>query len=148
MGFSIEAQECIERQFDAYCCKIIRLKLWKCLEEMRRKTEYEVSLEDMSALSESNEKLTAYDFYPFYCSVFQIPHWNMKIMVKDEQLAKAFMGLEPEKREIVLLYYFTGMRDHEIAELLHLVRRTVAYRRLSALSKMKSLMGNLEWTDE
>jgi len=44
-------------------------------------------------------------------------------------------------REHILLSYFLDMSDAEIANVLNMVRRSVAYRRTSTLKLLKNLMG-------
>ena len=59
------------------------------------------------------------------------------------------LSLPQDRLEIVLLYYFLGMSDTEIAAHLNLVRRTVAYRRTSSLQELKKFMeiNADEWND-
>ena len=42
---------------------------------------------------------------------------------------------------VILLSYFLDMSDAEIANVLNMVRRSVAYRRTSTLKLLKNLMG-------
>ena len=65
---------------------------------------------------------------------------GFEISIKDELLAEALKTLPQDRREIILLSYFLGMTDPEIAEHLNLVRRTVAYRRTSTLQALKKCM--------
>lgn len=44
-------------------------------------------------------------------------------------------------RRTILLSYFLDMSDAEIANVLNMVRRSVAYRRTSTLKLLKNLMG-------
>ena len=46
-----------------------------------------------------------------------------------------------DRRDIILLSYFLDMSDAEIANVLNMVRRSVAYRRTSTLKLLKNLMG-------
>lgn len=52
--------------------------------------------------------------------------------------AKRYCGT---KRGTILLSYFLDMSDAEIANVLNMVRRSVAYRRTSTLKLLKNLMG-------
>ena len=63
------------------------------------------------------------------------------ILIKDDRLAEALNTLPPDNRDIFLMYWFLGMADREIAEHLHMVRRTVNARRQSAYRLLKELMG-------
>jgi len=55
-------------------------------------------------------------------------------------MAEALAALPEDKRRIVLLYYFLGMNDREISEMLNIVRETVQYRRTSALKQLKQFL--------
>ncbi len=47
-------------------------------------------------------------------------------------LLEAIRTLPEEKRKAILLYYFEGMNDTEIAELFNTSRSTIQYRRTSS----------------
>lgn len=62
------------------------------------------------------------------------------IAVKDELLAEALQELHDRKRDIILLSYFLGYNDVEIAERLNPVRRTVNDHRNKVLKDLKNRM--------
>ncbi len=132
-----------ERQFDAYCCKILNLKARTCHAKLAKKAEKEQSLDDLSAVE--IEALAIRDKYPSCYTCFTVPGFDFHISIEDERIAEACSHLDTAKRNIVLLYFFLDMRDWEIAELLHVVRRTVCYRRQAALKVLRLL---LEETNE
>ena len=59
----------------------------------------------------------------------------------NSSLAEAISALPVDRRDIILLSYFLDMSDAEIANVLNMVRRSVAYRRTSTLKLLKNLMG-------
>ena len=63
------------------------------------------------------------------------------VCIDDEALAEAISALPVDRRDIILLSYFLDMSDAEIANVLNMVRRSVAYRRTSTLKLLKKLMG-------
>lgn len=63
------------------------------------------------------------------------------VCIDDETLAEAISALPVDRRDIILLSYFLDMSDAEIANVLNMVRRSVAYRRTSTLKLLKNLMG-------
>lgn len=64
-------------------------------------------------------------------------------------LTKSIRTLPEEKRKAVLLYYFEGMNDTEIAELFDTSRSTIQYRRTSSFEKLrKYLEENADEWDE
>ena len=61
------------------------------------------------------------------------------------RVQRTLKTLPKDRLEIILLYYFLGMNDPEIAAHLNLLRRTVAYRRTSSLQELKKFMeGNAD----
>ena len=55
-------------------------------------------------------------------------------------LLEAIRTLPEERRKIVLLYYFEGLTDIEIAKQLNISRSTVQYRRTSAFEQLKKYL--------
>lgn len=60
--------------------------------------------------------------------------------IHSTKLSKALSYLMPKNREIILLFYFTGMTDAEIGGLLKIDRATVNRRRKAAESQLRDLM--------
>ena len=64
-------------------------------------------------------------------------------------LLEAIRTLPEEKRKAVLLYYFEGMNDSEIARLFNTSRSTIQYRRTSSFELLrKYLEENADEWDE
>ena len=64
-------------------------------------------------------------------------------------LLEAIRTLPEEKRKAILLYYFEGMNDTEIAELFNTSRSTIQYRRTSSFEQLrKYLEENADEWDE
>ena len=64
-------------------------------------------------------------------------------------LLEAIRTLPEEKRKAILLYYFEGMNDTEIAELFNTSRSTIQYRRTSSFERLrKYLEENADEWDE
>ena len=63
-------------------------------------------------------------------------------------LAEALRTLPEEKRNAVLLYYFEGMTDNDIAKLLNISRSTVQYRRTSSFELLKRYLEERAYDDE
>ena len=55
-------------------------------------------------------------------------------------LLEAIRALPEERRKIVLLYYFEGLTDIEIAKQLNISRSTVQYRRTSSFEQLKKYL--------
>ncbi len=63
------------------------------------------------------------------------------ILIEDDRLAKALLGLSQENREIFMMHWFLRMTDEQIAKYMDIARRTVNTRRQKAYRLLKGLMG-------
>ena len=72
------------------------------------------------------------------------PLLGMDVEIMDGNLARALASLTPDRRAIVMLSYLVGMRDLDIAQLLHVNRSTVQYRRASILEELRTIMEGYE----
>ena len=92
-----------------------------------------------SELSQSQlDELRVTDKYPSDMTIFKVK--DFEFGVENDLLAAALESLNQTNRDIVLLSFFMDLSDTEIAEMLNIVRRTVQYRRISTLNKMKKHM--------
>ena len=130
----------IRHTFDRYCKKILKYAMFDYYRAIKRRSKREVVFSDMS-VSELAE-LSVTDEYFTNEYVFDILGEN--ISIANVELGKALSALPAGRRDIVIMYFFFGMNDREIAEHLNMARRTVAHQRTSTLRKLKSL---LEHTD-
>ena len=58
----------------------------------------------------------------------------------DEQIGEALQYVLPNQRAVLLLSFFKEYTDMEIARLLGISHKTVAYRKKNAIKKLKSLL--------
>ena len=119
--------------FDCYCKKILKNEAINIQKEYQRLNAVQTSFLELTA--QQLAKLSVYDEYSSDYSNFKVLEYD--IAVKNELLAEALQELPERKRDIVLLSYFLDYSDVEIAELLHLLQRTVGYHRTTALERMK-----------
>ena len=63
------------------------------------------------------------------------------ILIEDDRLAEALLGLSQENREIFMMHWFLRMTDEQIAKHMDMPRRTVNSRRHKAYRLLKELMG-------
>jgi len=129
-------EERIERQFDTICKQTLKYKARDCYRKIKRQAEREVSFSELS--EQDLAKLSVSDGY--FKDAYSFNVLGYDITVSDLSLAEALDTLPADRRDIILLAYFLGMKDWEIAERLNLVRRTVAYRRTSTLRELKNFM--------
>lgn len=131
-----------EEQFDSFCKKILQNHVRNYEKDLRRRRSRECFFEDIC----KDNRLKKYFSVPPYESTYIFHVMNMDVVVTDFFLGAALDELEDERRDIVLLAYFLEMTDQEIAECLHMIRRTVSYRRGATLKQLKKILEAL--TDE
>lgn len=140
MGTKYEAFN--EITFEAYCKKAINNAILKERQKKAARAKLEQSLSvltdaDFYALSKEDE--TA-DQSEESCRVFHVR--GMNIPVYNERLSLALSYLMPKDREIVLLYFFKGLKDADVALLVHISQSTVARRRKAAMGRLRELLEN------
>ena len=63
------------------------------------------------------------------------------VTVENAALGQAIAVLPIRLRDVALLYYFAGMSDPQIGQLLRLKPDTVQHRRAASLAKLRKLLG-------
>ena len=120
-------------EFNAYCKRTLRNELIDACRERKSRTQHEVSFADLTPHEEKQIDIRIGYFVnedeEAFCA------GGLKITAK--LLAEALHTLPDEKRQAVLLYYFFGMTDVEIAEQIKVPRSTVQYRRTSSFELLK-----------
>jgi len=125
-----------QHTFDSFCKKTIKLTARTYFRSLSRRRKREVSISELS--TQEMAKLSVTDRYPSEMFSFNVLGYD--IDVSDEQLAEALTAIPADRRDIILLAFFLGMNDREIAEQLNIVRRTVAARRTKTLQEIKKIM--------
>lgn len=129
-------EEHIRHSFDSYCKKIVKRKTLDLHRETRRQGEREVVFSEMS----ERETIQLATIDEYFTDAYNFDILGESVSVSDYALAEALNELPQTKREIILMSYFFDMTDKEIAEHLHMARRTVAYQRANILKELKNLM--------
>lgn len=119
-------------QLDGFCRKVLRNEARNYFRAMQYKSKNEISFTD---LVHQQEEPFQYDFYPSELWQFSVNEHDF--LVENEELARALQALQSQNRDIVLLSFFLELTDEEIATMLHMVRRTVQYRRVKTIKEMR-----------
>ena len=130
-------EEHIQHSFDAFCKKVLRNEARDYQDALARKRNREVYFSELPV--EVLEQFAVRDTYFTDSRTFEVI--GHSVCIDDETLAEAISALPVDRRDIILLSYFLDMSDAEIANVLNMVRRSVAYRRTSTLKLLKNLMG-------
>ena len=126
-----------EQTFDSFTKMVLRNKSIDILREYRRQTEREVPLEDISQ-ADMYKNASINDTYRLYRKAYSVR--NYVVWVYDPVIGELLQHLTPQRREVILLYYFLDLNDTEIAKLLHIDNTTAKYRRNTALKWLKKMM--------
>ena len=129
--------EHICHQFDAFCRKIVRDERRTYMADKAKRRESEVPFSDLTGAQELLVSLT--DEYPSEQYRFVVQ--DQEIFIHDSKLAEMLEKLPNEKRDPLLLTYWFGMRDQEIADVMKLARSTINYRRNATLDALLEMMG-------
>lgn len=131
----------LEQTFDSFTKKVIKNKSIDILREYSRQAKREVSLSELS-LSDISMQASVTDTYQPYRKDFNVK--NYVVQVTDPVIGELLQYLTPQRREVILLYYFLDLNDVEIGKLLHLDNTTIKYRRKTALKHLKKMMEDIE----
>lgn len=130
----------IRHQFDTKCRLALKSELKDYLRYLRYRGKHEVSISDLPE-SQFNALNWMDDYEEDIC---HLKACEYDIKIKDVLLAEALCTLSKRKREVILLSYFIGMNDAQIARKLEIVRSTVYEHRTKSLKQIKELMEGVE----
>ncbi|NCE66283.1 sigma-70 family RNA polymerase sigma factor [Pseudoflavonifractor sp. 524-17] len=131
-----------EMMFEAYCKKAVSNAAKKERQKKAARGLMEQSLSKLTdatlygVVAESGEVEQPEE----PCQIFYVQEMN--IPVYEPELSKALSYLMPKDREIILLYYFKGLKDAKIALLVHMGVSTVSRRRRAATKRLRELIEN------
>ena len=128
--------EILQRQFDVYCTKVLKYAAISYYHATRRRKEHEVSFS--SLLERDLTEVSTADQYPSMVYHFQVREWLVE--VQNEPLGHAIERLNPYKQEIVLLYFFLGFKNKEIAALYGCNARKISYHKMRAIRQIREEM--------
>ena len=126
-----------QHAFDSYCKRSIKNEAMNAYTQLRKRSRREVSLSELP--EDAMAQLAVYDRYSWEYTTF--PIGGAVILIEDDRLAEALLGLSQEDREIFMMHWFLRMTDEQIARYMDMARRTVNTRRHKAYQLLKELMG-------
>lgn len=128
--------ELLQRQFDAYCTKVLKYSAISYYYASRRRMEHEVPFS--SLLEKDLAEVSTTDQYPSTIYRFQVREWLVE--VQNEPLGNAIERLSPYRREIILLYFFLGFKNKEIAALYGCNTGKISYHKTMAVRQIRAEM--------
>lgn len=129
-------QEQKQHTFEHFCKQILKNERNDYHRKIKQQREHEVLFSELSP--KTLEQFAVWDKYFEDTYLFEI--MGFEVAVADELLAEALKTLPQDRLQIILLSYFLGMSDPEIAGHLNLIRRTVSHRRKNSLQTLKKFM--------
>jgi len=132
--------------FQKFCNTVLHNEACDAHKELHRHKSREITFSDLT-LDEARQLHTVDEYFKRETAETVFEKAGKKITPK--LLLEAIRTLPEEKRKSVLLYYFEGMNDTEIAELFNTSRSTIQYRRTSSFELLrKYLEENADEWDE
>jgi len=131
----------VEQQFDAYCKKVVQNASRDICEKEKIYNKHNVSLEFNLTLA---NEVSTWDCYEPRITSFNVHGYTA--FIEDETIAKAIAKLPQKQRDVILLAFFTHLKDAKIATMLGITPSTLHYHKTSALNSLhKSIkMGDLK----
>ena len=133
---SSEQQPRIRKQFDSFCKTLLKNEMIDYERERNYRLKYEISFSELT--QKELRQLEIMDDYIVESEMFHV--FDYDIEVKDELIGEALKSLPEKKRNVILLSFFLGMTDTEIAKYMNLVRSTIHHHRTSSLIALKKIM--------
>ena len=131
----------MEQTFDSFTKTVIRNKAIDILREYARQAAREISISDVPP-ADIEKWASVTDTYRLYRKAYNVQ--NYVVYVYDPVIGELLQKLTPQRRDVILLYYFLELNDVEIGKLLNIDNTTAKYRRLSALERLKRMMEETE----
>lgn len=123
----------VQHVFDSFCKKILKNEAIDIRREYARFNQRFTSLEQLSI--DSINEMAYWDNYKVESDLFLV--LGFEILIKDNQIAEAIHRLSEIRRRVILLYFFSGFNDREIASILGVNSKTVWYQRSSAIKDLR-----------
>lgn len=129
-----------EETFDSFCKTVIRNTAKSERLRIARRAKHEIQ---MSAVSfEDLGDISCEDTYFPYCKTYYV--LGKAVNVYDPDIGESLQYIIPQWRDVILLFYFLGHSDKQIAQMLKLNIHTVTYRRRAALKDLKRRLEEME----
>ena len=135
----------VMHQFDRLCQLALDGEAANYYRHMEYRRNHEVIFSEMT--EKELDSIFVMDEYNLDSLRFRVLGYDIE--VKDALLVEALQALTEKKRNVVLLSYFLGMTDTEIATEMKLVHSTIREHRTRSLELLKKFMEeNMDGAEE
>ena len=136
----------IECTFDAFSKKVMRFEARTCHKVLKRKQQREISFEYL--LEETPFEASSMDDYfvvhPVLNSCTEFYVKGKVVLIESKRLVSALIKLPEWKRDMILLMFFLGVKEKEIAVMYDLQRSTINYHKNRSLKLLRQEMERIE----
>ena len=129
-----------ENKFDLFCKVVIRNACSDNRRSRKRREDRFLSLDEMQSGLVDLEKTE--DTYVTYSRTYRV--MGIEVVVTDDRLGEAIQYIMPNQRAVLLLSFFKEYSDMDIARLMKISHKTVAYRKQMAMKKLRMLLEGTE----
>ena len=106
---------------------------------MKREKRFS-SLEELQADALDLQRVE--DTYVTYSRTYRVN--GIDVTINDERIGEAIQFIMPNQRAVLLLSFFKEYSDMDIARLMKISHKTVAYRKDMAMKKLKALLEGMD----
>lgn len=131
-----EFQKTIQCQFDCLTKRVVKGTVKNYEKELSRRSQKEIPFCELPEMTV--ESFSTFDEYCMDKNIFHI--CDTEIRVLDEQLFSILEKLPEKKRDVILMFYFLGMSDTEIAKSLKMSRIASFKSRKQSLDTMRGIL--------
>lgn len=129
-----------ENRFDSFCRKVIRNA---CMDNRKSRMKREKRFSSLEAMQvEALELERVEDTYVTYSRTYKVK--GIDVTITDERIGEAIQFIMPNQRAVLLLSFFKEYSDMDIARLMKISHKTVAYRKQMAMKKLRTLLEGTE----
>ena len=129
-----------ENRFDSFCKTVIRNASVDSIRSRKRREARFSSLDDIQGDLFAPEMIQ--DQYATYSKLYKVK--GIEVTIADKEIGEALQYILPNQRAALLLSFFKEYTDMEIARLLGISHKTVAYRKKNAMQKLKLLLEGMK----
>lgn len=136
MGDSEETH--IQHAFDSFCMKVVRNEALNIQKKYARFRQRQISMEILE------QKGLGTEFYYLELNLTSSGTFivlGMKIFISNEELANAIAALPRQRQEIILMFFFIGLNDREIGDIIGKSLGSVWYQPQVALEELGKYLG-------
>ena len=136
MDLSPDQKKLVQYKFLRYCRKTLKGEAGHYLQELKDKSARETLFSELR--QREWNRLYCLDDYRLEYECF--PILGIEVEVRDQQIIDALKRLPEKKLKVILMAFFLGMTEMEIAEEMNLVQSTIHYHKQASLKILKKWM--------